>query len=87
MNQVIKLSATWCGPCTAYAPIFDAAIEKAGDSWEATSFDIDTEEGREIMIANNIRSVPSTIFYEFGRDAKVVTGSMSQEKLEGLLDI
>ena len=85
MNQVIRLSATWCGPCKQYEPVFNAATESA-PSWEAISLDIDSEEGREMMIANNIRSVPTTIFMEFGKDPKIVTGSMTADDLNEHLD-
>ena len=85
MNQVIRLTATWCGPCKAYAPIFEAATLDASDRWEAISLDIDSDEGREMMIANNIRSVPTTLFMEFGQETKTVVGAMSQADLEDLL--
>ena len=61
MNKVIKLSATWCGPCKQYAPIFNEVVDGLPDTWESLAVDIDTDEGRELMIANGIRSVPTTM--------------------------
>jgi len=81
MNQVIKLSATWCGPCKQYAPIFNEVADMVSDNWETLAVDIDTDEGRELMIANGIRSVPTTIFMEVGKDPKIITGVMSKEDL------
>ena len=81
MNQVIKLSATWCGPCKMNAPIFNEVADMLSDNWETLALDIDTDEGREIMIANGIRSVPTTILMEVGKDPKILTGVISKEDL------
>ena len=82
MNKVIKLSATWCGPCKQYAPIFNEVVDGLPDTWESLAVDIDTDEGRELMIANGIRSVPTTIFMEVGKEPLIITGVMSSEQLE-----
>lgn len=82
MNKVIKLSATWCGPCKQYAPIFNEVVDGLPDTWESLSVDIDTDEGRELMIANGIRSVPTTIFMEVGKEPLIITGVISSEQLE-----
>ena len=82
MNKVIKLSATWCGPCKQYAPIFNEVVDGLPDTWESLAVDIDTDEGRELMIANGIRSVPTTMFMEVGKDPKIISGVMSAEQLE-----
>jgi len=82
MNKVIKLSATWCGPCKQYAPIFNEVVDGLPDTWESLAVDIDTDEGRELMIANGIRSVPTTVFMEVGKDPKIISGVMSAEQLE-----
>ena len=82
MNKVIKLSATWCGPCKQYAPIFNEAVDGLPDTWESLAVDIDTDEGRELMIANGIRSVPTTIFMEVGKEPLIIAGVMSSEQLE-----
>lgn len=85
MNQLIRLTATWCGPCKMYAPIFTEVAENVADRWEVSVLDIDTDEGREMMIANNIRSVPTTVIMEAGKDPKMIAGAMSQEALLDLL--
>lgn len=82
MNKVIKLSATWCGPCKQYAPIFNEVVDGLPDTWESLAVDIDTDEGRELMIANGIRSVPTTIFMEVGKEPLIITGVISSEQLE-----
>ena len=82
MNKVIKLSATWCGPCKQYAPIFNEVVDRLPDTWESLAVDIDTDEGRELMIANGIRSVPTTIFMEVGKEPLIITGVISSEQLE-----
>ena len=49
-KEVIKLSATWCGPCKQYAPTFDKltpAMEAAG--WTVSVLDIDDKEGKQVI--------------------------------------
>ena len=41
---VIDFNATWCGPCRAFAPIFEEAQATFADSFEFKSIDIDNSQ-------------------------------------------
>ena len=52
--------ASWCGPCRAFAPTFEAASEKHPDIVFAK---VDTEAEQEIAAAFNIRSIPTLMLF------------------------
>ena len=57
---IIDFNATWCGPCRAFAPTFEAAAEKYGAKVDFYSVDVDQHQAlaREL----NIRSIPAILF-------------------------
>jgi thioredoxin len=64
-NDIVVLDAwaAWCGPCRAFAPIFEAASERhPGVIWGK----IDTENQRELAAAFNIRSIPTLLVFREG---------------------
>jgi thioredoxin 1 len=74
-NKIIKLSATWCGPCKQYAPIFNSFKDDLTSSgWEILALDIDTDEGRKVAEQYGVRAVPTTIFLEEGKEALIKPG-------------
>lgn len=87
-KKVIKLSATWCGPCKQYAPTFDSltpAMEDAG--WEVTSLDVDAEEGKDVATKYGVRGVPTTVVLEDGKEDIVQSGVLAESQLKELLGI
>jgi thioredoxin 1 len=52
--------ATWCPPCRAFAPVFEAASEKYPD---ITFAKIDTDAQQELAAAFNIRSIPTLMVF------------------------
>lgn len=66
VNKIIKLSASWCMPCHAYAKIFEEVEEMDEySSIEFESLDIEkSEEGQELAETHGIRSIPTTLFFD-----------------------
>lgn len=55
--------ASWCGPCRAFAPIFEAAAKRHPDiTWAK----VDTEAEPELAGALNIRSIPTLMVFRDG---------------------
>jgi len=52
--------AEWCGPCKAFAPVFERASETHGD---VTFGKIDTEAQQEIAGAANISAIPTLMLF------------------------
>jgi thioredoxin 1 len=58
MKKAIRFTASWCGPCKMYTPIWDQIREDRND-WEFQTIDID--ENFDMASKYNVRSVPTTI--------------------------
>ena len=57
---VIDWWATWCGPCRAFAPIY----EKASDKYTDVVFGkIDTDAEQELAATFEIRSIPTLMVF------------------------
>jgi len=79
-NLVIKLAATWCGPCKALSPLFVEITDHYSEDLEAAVVDID--DNPEIVQFFEVKSVPTMLFIKDGVVVKKITGMLPKSKLE-----
>lgn len=74
--------ATWCGPCRAFAPVF----EKASDAHPNITFaKLNTETNQGLSAALEIQSIPTLMAFRDGILVYRGSGALPQAALEDLI--
>ena len=82
MKQVIRFTATWCGPCKMYAPTFErVASETPGVRFKT----IDVDSGDPLIMELGIRNVPTTVVLEGNQVLQRQSGNIGAEQLKQLI--
>ena len=74
--------ASWCGPCRAFAPVFDAAATRHPD---VVFGKIDTEAEPGLAAAFRIRSIPTLMVLRDGVLLAVQPGAMPGQALDEVI--
>ena len=74
--------AEWCGPCKAFAPVYERV---AAANPDITFAKIDTDKEQELATAFSIRSIPTLMIFRDGIPLFAQPGALPQESLEELV--
>ena len=74
--------ASWCGPCKAFAPIYEKVSEEHDD---ITFGKVNTEQEQELAAGFGIRSIPTLMVFREGVLLFRQPGMLPEEALEDLV--
>jgi thioredoxin 1 len=83
-NDIVLIDfwASWCGPCQAFKPVFEAASEKHDGVLFASC---NTEEQSELATMFQIRSIPTLVVFREGIGVFAQPGMLPAESLDELI--
>lgn len=76
---LVDFSADWCGPCKMMAPNIDALDAEMKDKVVVAKLDVDTSS--QTAAKFGVMSIPTTIIFKGGVEAKRMVGYQDKDTL------
>ena len=77
MKQLLKFSATWCGPCKALS-----GSMKHVDFKDIEVKEVDIDQNPELVAEYGIRGVPTLVLLDDGKELARKSGVMMADEIE-----
>ncbi len=80
---LVDVCAEWCGPCKAFAPVFEQAASQLIGKCRLAK--LDSESNQQLAGQLGIRSIPSLILFKNGREVARQSGALPLQQLTAWL--
>jgi thioredoxin 1 len=81
---VIKVYATWCGPCQQMAPIYEELSKELEGKYKFAQLNVD--DARALSIKYGVTSIPTFIFIKNNEVIGKTMGYMGKEELKSVIE-
>lgn len=81
---IIKVHASWCGPCQQIAPIFQELAKEMADTVKFASLNVD--DARDLSIKYGVSTIPTFIFIKNNNLVGKEVGYMGKEELKAVIE-
>lgn len=85
-NEIVFVDfwATWCGPCKAFGPIFEAASDQPENKGIVFA-KVDIDQNQDLAAAAGIQAVPTLMIAKQGQIIFQQAGALRAEDLDDLI--
>lgn len=80
---ILKLGASWCGPCRIMNPIFERVAKE--NTSEVQMYSLDVDLNKEIAMSLGVRSVPTIKTFNMGEIVDTKVGLLNEEQIKNLV--
>jgi thioredoxin 1 len=82
VRHILYFTAEWCNPCKKVKPIVEELNRESAD----IRFQIvDADSEIDLVKSFEVRSIPTFILIEDGKEIKRVSGAQTKDQLQGLM--
>lgn len=81
---IVDLYAEWCGPCKALAPVLNELAENHDGRVRFAKINVDSAQHAAAEFG--VRSIPTLVFLQDGREIGRITGMQPKQSLEHHID-